>query len=139
MFGLLLSLGLGVTEFGVSVGSELNPLISGLAVVVAAALTSGGLWSYLQKRDTKKDATQRLLLGLAHDRIIFLGMSYLSRGYLTKDEYEDFVKYLWEPYSEFGGNGLAEKVFREVSALPIVAYHPPKQEVPVTVETKETG
>jgi hypothetical protein len=30
------------------------------------------------------------------------------------------MKYLVEPYSEFGGNGLAEKIVNEVKNLPVV-------------------
>lgn len=71
------------------------------------------------KRDEKKGAMAQLLLGLAHDRIVFLGMSYIERGWITKDEYEDFHKYLWTPYAKFGGNGLGEKVMVEVNKLPI--------------------
>ena len=80
---------------------------------------SSGFWTYMQRKDTQKSAQTKLLLGLAHDRIVFLGMSFVDRGWISKDEYEDFVKYLYVPYSEFGGNGLAEKVMMEVSKLPI--------------------
>ena len=91
-----------------------------LAVSVLLALgASSGFWTYMMRRDTKKDAVTTLLLGLAHDRIIFLGMQYIERGWVSEDEYEDFVKYLYTPYSEFGGNGLAEKVMGEVGCLPI--------------------
>ena len=48
-----------------------------------------------------------------------LGTAYLSRGYITIDEYEDLQKYLYIPYSTFGGNGMAEKVMYEVQELPI--------------------
>lgn len=87
--------------------------------VVIAVLTSSGLWAYLQTKDKQKDASVQLLLGLAHDRIIYLGMSYIDRGWITKDEYEDLMKYLYAPYQTFGGNGLAEKIMDEVKTLPI--------------------
>lgn len=90
-----------------------------LLTVVTSFVASGGFWAYIQKRDTQKSATVQLLLGLAHDRIIFLGTKYLDRGWLTYDEYEDFIKYLYEPYSHFGGNGLAEKVMQDVARLPM--------------------
>jgi hypothetical protein len=57
-------------------------------------------------------------------------MTYLDRGYILKDEYDDLVKYLYKPYSAFGGNGLAEKVFEEVKELPIRRSTP----LEVTVE-----
>lgn len=100
-------------------------LITVAATVITSVIASSGFWAFLQKRDAQKGATMQLLLGLAHDRIIFLGMSYVDRGWLTKDEYEDFIKYLYAPYSEFGGNGLAEKVFQEVKKLPIRGSHNP--------------
>ncbi len=91
--------------------------------VVASVGASSGFWAFLQRKDTIKGATTQLLLGLAHDRIVSMGMGFLERGWLTKDEYEDFMKYLYKPYSEFGGNGLAEKVMNDVSKLPITARH----------------
>lgn len=90
-----------------------------ITTFVLALMASGGFWAWLQSRDKARKATTQLLLGLAHDRIIFLGMKYIERGYITSDEYEDFMKYLWEPYSTFGGNGLAEKVVQEVKNLRI--------------------
>lgn len=97
-----------------------------LAIVLTAAASVGassGFWAYLQTKDSRKSATTQLLLGLGHDRIVFLGMSYVDRGWITKDEYEDFIKYLYTPYTAFGGNGLAEKVVQEVKKLPIRGSH----------------
>lgn len=97
----------------------MTPLWITIITVIGSVVASSGFWAWLQRRDTLKGATTQLLLGLAHDRIIYLGMSYLDRGWLTKDEYEDFMKYLVTPYSTFGGNGLAEKVVADVKKLPI--------------------
>lgn len=93
-------------------------------VAIIASITSmaasTGFWTWVMKRDSRQTATNKLLLGLAHDRIVFLSMSYISRGWITKDEYEDYFKYLYTPYSEFGGNGLAEKLMQDVTKLPMV-------------------
>ena len=97
----------------------MDPLAAAIMASVGSVLASTGFWTYMQKRDVRKGATTQLLLGLAHDRIIFLGMGYLERGWLSKDEYEDYMKYLVKPYSAFGGNGLAEKVVEDVKKLPI--------------------
>lgn len=94
-------------------------LLGFLGTVISALAGAGGLWAWLEKRSTRKSATTQLLLGLAHDRIVHLGMSYMSRGSITKDEYEDLLKYLWIPYSAFGGNGLAERVMADVKLLPM--------------------
>lgn len=107
--------------------------------IITGMMSSTGLWSYLQRRADKKDLVKdgslRLLLGIAHDRIIFLGKQYIRRGWISTDEYEDFFHYLGDPYSEFGGNGLADKVMKDVKALPL--YEKPTMgNVPLT-ENKE--
>lgn len=66
---------------------------------------SAGFWSYLDARRTKKSASTRLLIGIAHDRITFLGMKYVERGYITRDEYENLNDYLYEPYTGSGCPG----------------------------------
>lgn len=90
-----------------------------IITVVGTVVASGGFWAWLQKKSILKSAQTQLLLGLAHDRIIHLGMSYLQEGSITKDQYEDLEKYLYVPYSAFGGNGLAEKVMTDVKLLPM--------------------
>lgn len=104
-----------------------DPILTAIVTIFVSVMASGGFWNWWANRDKKEDAKTLLLLGLAHDRIIFLCMNYIDRGWITKDEYEDLEKYLWGPYSTFGGNGLAEKVYNEVKALPILS-HPPRQD-----------
>lgn len=89
------------------------------AAVVSAVLASSGLWACLIKRSEKNGAERRLLVGLAHDRIMHLGMVYIERGYITQDEYENLRVYLYEPYEKMGGNGSAKRVMREVDRLPV--------------------
>ena len=60
-----------------------------------------------------------MILGLVHDRIIYLCQKYISRGWITKDEYEDLHDYLYVPYKDMGGNGTAEKLMKEVDRLPV--------------------
>lgn len=85
--------------------------------VVTSVLASSGLWTYIQKKSEKKDARSKLLLGLAHDRILYLGSTYIDRGWITKDEYENLHDYLYLPYAEMGGNGTAKKVMQAVDRL----------------------
>lgn len=87
--------------------------------IIASILASSGLWSYLQKRSERKDVKTRLLVGIAHDRIMYLGMSYITRKYITEDEYENLHDYLYIPYEKLGGNGSAKRVMQEVDKLPI--------------------
>lgn len=87
--------------------------------LVVALLTSGGLWALIGKRADQSDAERKMLVGLAHDRIVHLGMVYVNRGYITQDEYENLNDYLYAPYEKMGGNGSAKRVMEEVRKLPM--------------------
>lgn len=87
--------------------------------VILAAITSSGFWALLSNLLSKKSARTQMLIGLGHDRIVYLGMKYIKRGYITQDEYENLHDYLWVPYERAGGNGSAKRVMDEVNRLPI--------------------
>ena len=98
----------------------MEPWVQQIAVPIAVAvLTSSGLWALVSKRADKNDAERKMLVGLAHDRITHLGMAYLTRGYITQDEYENLNDYLYQPYENMGGNGSAKRIMEEVRKLPI--------------------
>ena len=98
--------------------------------LIVALLTSTALWGVVSKvilkrmeltakRSKADEAERKLLVGLAHDRIIHLGMTYIQRGEITQDEYENLNDYLYAPYEKMGGNGSAKRVMEEVRRLPI--------------------
>ena len=93
--------------------------ITVLVTLIGAFLASSGFWAYINSRNNKHDNKTKLLIGLGHDRIIFLGMKYIERGWISKDEYENIHDYLYIPYKEAGGNGSAERIMLEVQKLPI--------------------
>jgi hypothetical protein len=88
------------------------------AIIFGSTMGSTGLWAFLRNRDTGRKATTRLMMGLAYIQITTLGLRYIERGSITKDEYEDFDKYFYQPYKALGGNGVAERIMRDVSNLP---------------------
>lgn len=90
-----------------------------IITIFCSVLASSGFWAWLMKRNDKNDAQVQLLQGIAHNMIIEAGMIYIKRGWISKDEYADFEKYLYEPYDKTGGNGLARRVYMEVQKLPI--------------------
>lgn len=90
----------------------------GLQILIAV-LASSGFWTLITKLTDRKDIKNQMLVGLAHDRILYLGMSYVERGYITQDEYENLHDYLYVPYEKMGGNGSAKRVMNEVEKLPI--------------------
>ena len=98
--------------------------ISMTIAIFASVMASSGFWTYIHSRTGKLSAANQLLLGLAHERIVHVGAKYVQRGWITYDEYEDFMVYLYDPYAKLGGNGLAEKVIEDVKKLPIVVNTP---------------
>lgn len=94
-------------------------LLMQLGTFLTAIIASSGFWLFVTKRRESKDLRNRLLMGLAHDRIIYLGMYYIGRKYITQDEYENLHEYLYKPYEEMGGNGSARRIMCEVDKLPI--------------------
>ncbi len=97
----------------------MEPWLQMVITVLCSVLASSGFWAWLMNRRDKKDKNAKMILGLGHDRIIFLALKYIDRGWISSDEYEDLNKYLYRPYVEMGGNGTAERLMNEVKKLPI--------------------
>lgn len=98
---------------------ELEPIVTILLTMIGSVLASSGFWTYIQKKNDKEDHISEMLIGLGHDRIMYLGMSYIERGWISKDEYENLHDYLYIPYVKLGGNGSAKKVMNDIERLPI--------------------
>lgn len=92
--------------------------------IVVAIFACSGFWTFLtfmiQRRDKKESAESMMMKGIGHDRICYLGSSYIKKGYITKDDYENLHDYLYLPYKKLGGNGTAEKIMNEVEKLPLM-------------------
>jgi hypothetical protein len=97
----------------------MEPWLQMVVTIVCAVIASSGFWAFIQRKNENKDVKSQMLIGLAHDRIIFLGMKYIERGWISQDEYENLHDYLYKPYEKLGGNGSAQKVMIEVNKLPI--------------------
>lgn len=95
-----------------------------IITIIASIMASSGFWALIQARHSKKDNSTKLLVGIGHDRIVYLGKQYLSRGSITHDEYENLSTYLYEPYCALGGNGSAKKIMAEVEKLPMKPAEP---------------
>ena len=91
--------------------------------LILAVVASGGFWTLLQtiiaNRQKKKSAESRLLLGIAFDRLCERAEKHIEDGYISTDDYNDLIKYLYQPYKDMGGNGTAERLMLKVKALPI--------------------
>lgn len=57
----------------------MEPWLQMVVTIVCAVIASSGFWAFIQRKNENKDVKSQMLIGLAHDRIIFLGMKYIER------------------------------------------------------------
>ena len=81
-------------------------------------MASSGLWAFIGNRFDKRSAERDLIIGIGHVELVYYGMQYIERGWITKDEYET-LKELYDPYIKLGGNGSGKKIMAEVEKLPM--------------------
>lgn len=92
-----------------------------MLIIITSVIASSGFWAYAQRRLEKRDSIKEMLIGLAHDRIIYVGLCYIDRGdWITQEEYENLHDYLYRPYMRLGGNGSVIRVMTEIEKLKIV-------------------
>lgn len=89
-----------------------------IVTIIGSVVASSGFWAWLQNRKEKKSASTQMILGLGHDRIIYLCEKYIERGWISADEYENLRTYLFDPYEKMGGNGTAKRLMAIVDNLP---------------------
>ena len=110
-------------------------ILQAVVSVITAILASGGLWTFLSKQQdlklqkleqqrkadeeerAKNDVKTKLLVGLAHDRLIYLTNKYLEEGWINSDDYENLT-YMYIPYIQAGGNGTVKRNMEKVEKLP---------------------
>ena len=88
-----------------------NPLIT-------TVLSGPGIWAWAKTRTQRNDSEDRLLLHVAKNQLVTQGREYLTRGYITMDEYEEYEAE-YKVYTYLGGNGLARRIFEQVDDLPM--------------------
>ena len=93
-----------------------------IITIFTSVLASSGLWAFLgsrlDRRVERYSAEKEILLGIAHIELVFFGMQYIERGWISKDEY-DTLQDLYKPYKKLGGNGSGTKIMNEVEKLPL--------------------
>lgn len=102
-----------------------------IVTALISALSSSGVMSLvlylIQRRDKKKDREEdkrssqsKMLLGLGHDKIIYLTDKFVRRGAITLKEKRN-LKFLCDPYFELGGNGDCRIGFDACEKLPVIS------------------
>lgn len=96
-----------------------NELLVAMMVLMGSIFASSGFWMFVMKRTERTSAANRILIGMAHQKIIELGSKYVDRGQITTDEYDDLL-YIYVPYRDLNGNGTAEKVMEDCKRIKMV-------------------
>lgn len=76
----------------------IDPWIQTIMTVICSVIASSGFWVFMTRYADKNDAKTEMPIGFGHDRIVNLGMTYIEREYIAKDEYENLQIYLYNPY-----------------------------------------
>ena len=87
--------------------------------IITTLLGGSGIWAWAKAKSDRNNTSRSLLLEVSKNQLIALGRTYIDRGYITMDEYEEYEAE-YELYTSIGGNGLARRVFKQVDDLPIV-------------------
>lgn len=90
-----------------------------IATIIVSVFASSGFWAYLMNRNKTNTAERKMLLGIGYRSICELASLYIQRGWISREEYADLKKYLYEPYEELGGNGTCKRLMKEVDTLPL--------------------
>ena len=89
-----------------------------IITIFTSILASSGLWAFINSRLDKNNSERELLVGIGHIELVFFGMQYIERGWITHEEYET-MQGLYKPYVKLGGNGSGTKIMKEIEELPI--------------------
>lgn len=108
-----------------------------IITIIVAVLGSSGLWAFLQfivqKFASKKEDIKEILdrqekelelvkamsLGALYDRALYLGEKHIEHGEISISEYNDYKKYIYEPYHTGGGDGTIDRIMDAIDDLPI--------------------
>lgn len=71
--------------------------------------------------ECRQEQTNAAILALLHDRIYELSETYISRSWLTVEEFDN-LNFLYEPYVKLGGNGTGKALFLRVKKLPMRTF-----------------
>lgn len=126
----------------------MNPETQMVITALVSALTSSGVMSLIiyliQRRDKRKEkeeannsAQSRMLLGLGHDKILYLTDKYVRRGAITLKEKRN-LKFLADPYFDLGGNGDCKIGYDACEKLRVVSEDEAEM-LDVDLKRKEYG
>lgn len=105
----------------------MNPTLQ----TILSSLTSSGFtalviflitrWDKKKEAETAKDSAEsRMLLGLGHDKLVYLTDKYVRRGAISLKEKRN-LEFLYKPYADLGGNGDCKVGYEACQELHVVS------------------
>lgn len=96
--------------------------------VIVTIIGSNALFAFVQflinRHDRKKEkqsnetrGMRNMILGLGHDKLLYLTDKFAERGGITQKERRN-LKYLYDPYIGLGGNGDCQIGYETCEKLP---------------------
>ena len=117
--------------------------ITGVVTLLVGICGSTGFWTWKTSSNEKNsevykkideiekhvncyiDNMKNMVMGQTYVNIVRTCEFWLERGWAEQDDIRDLEHYLYDPYREWGGNGTAERLFKQVCELPNT---PPKED-----------
>lgn len=89
-------------------------------LIVVAVLGSNALVELVKWLTTRKKPkpSDKLLVALAQDRIVYVGSACISKGSISKNQLSVLTS-IYNPYKEMDGDGLADSIMERCSRLPL--------------------
>ena len=89
-----------------------------IQAIIISALSSTGLFSFLQFLMTRKGALTTAVRAILRDRILILSEEYLQRNEITLHERDNYTS-LYDAYKGVKGNTFVDDLYKEVMDLPL--------------------
>lgn len=115
-----------------------------LLTALFSSIFGSGFMSFvifmIQRRDKKKEsrsAETEMIIGLGHDKIVYLTDRYVKRGAITLKEKRN-LEFLAQPYFKAGGNGDGKIGYDACQKLDVVSEDV-AEEMDLMIKRKEYG
>jgi len=99
----------------------MSPEIAAIIVALIGVLGSGGLWTFLDNRRSKKTVQEQAqtdaIIALARIELVRESLRHIEKGCISMEE-ADALEDLFNPYTVLGGNGNGRRLYEQAMALP---------------------
>lgn len=89
-----------------------------IQAIIISALSSTGLFSFLQFLMTRKGALTAAVRAILRDRMLILSEEYLQRNEITLHERDNYTS-LYDAYKGVKGNTFVDDLYKKVMDLPL--------------------